>query len=225
MKLVCIAVSLPTLLLVSGTARAEQQDIRVPITTITTSTGLQQSALQQQPSNLPPQAQAAEQSVEAAVRRFRIGIDGGVGVDPELVMFGAHATFGPVFHPDVEFRPGLEVGLGELTTLISINMDVLYAFPGGTGANRWRSYIGVGPTFGLSHRGLEADDIDDDLEDLDDLEDETPGLRNRFDFSDTDFNGGVNFIAGAENQRGLFFELKATAGGVSNIRLMAGFTF
>lgn len=49
--------------------------------------------------------------------------------------------------------------------------------------------------------------------------------RNRFDFSDTDTEGGMNFIAGARNQKGLFFELKATAWGVTNIRLLAGFTF
>jgi hypothetical protein len=57
-------------------------------------------------------------------------------------------------------------------------------------------------------------DADDDLED-----------RNRFDFSDTDFHGGMNFIAGARNQSGVFFEMKATAYGVSNIRFLAGFNF
>jgi hypothetical protein len=70
-------------------------------------------------------------------------------------------------------------------------------------------YVGAGPNFGLSHRGFETDDDD----------------TGRFDFGDTDFNGGLNFIAGARSQRGVFFELKATAYGVSNIRLMAGFNF
>jgi hypothetical protein len=191
-----------------NTAQADQQN-----TPTVSSINLEQQ------SNVPPQARQAEDAVEDAVRRFRIGVDAGVGVDPQLVMFGAHATFGPVFHRGVEFRPGLEVGLGEITTLFAINLDVVYNFPGGSGAARWRPYIGAGSSFGLSHRGVEADDIDDG-------DPEEPGdLRNRFDFSDTDFNGGVNFIAGAKNQNGLFFELKATAGGVSNVRLMAGFTF
>jgi hypothetical protein len=49
--------------------------------------------------------------------------------------------------------------------------------------------------------------------------------RNRFDFSDTDFTGGMNFIAGARRDNGLFVELKATAWDISNIRVIAGFTF
>ena len=162
-----------------------------------------------------PQAQAA---VERAVRRFRIGVTGGFAFDPELIDFGAHGAFAPVLHPNVEFRPGIEFGLGEVTTLFGINLDALYTFGGATGQDRWMPYLGAGPNFALSHRDLTpGDDIDDDLEDLDD--------DNRFDFTDTDFVGGVNFIAGARNPRGLFFELKATAWGVSNVRLLAGFNF
>jgi hypothetical protein len=176
-----------------------------------------------QQSNVPPAAQRAEDTVERAVERFRIGVFGGVGLDPELVEFGGQATFAPVFHRDVEFRPGVEFGLGELTTMFAINLDVLYTLPGTTSQTRWMPYVGAGPTFGLSHRGFEADD--DDVDNVD-----TDGVGrvddfDRFDFSDTDFNGGFNFIAGARSQRGMFFELRATAGGVSNVRLLAGFNF
>lgn len=52
-----------------------------------------------------------------------------------------------------------------------------------------------------------------------------PPVAHRFNFSDTDSDGGVNFIAGARTARGVFFELRATAWGVSNIRLMGGFNF
>ena len=118
----------------------------------------------------------------------------------------------------------MEVGLGEVTTFVGINLDVLYVLPGATGTTRWTPYIGAGPTFGLSNRSFETDELehlniapigghpaDED--------------RNRFDFSDTDFNGGMNFIVGARNQRGVFFEMRATAYGVSNIRLLGGFNF
>ena len=71
--------------------------------------------------------------------------------------------------------------------------------------------MGAGPNFALSHRGFESDESDDG--------------RNRFDFSDTDFEGGFNFIAGARNRNGMFLEMKATAYGVSNVRLLAGFNF
>lgn len=163
-----------------------------------------------QQSNVPPEAQQAEGAVERAVERFRIGVEGGVGLDPELIMFGAHGAFAPIFHPNVEFRPGIEFGVGELTTLFGINLDVLYLLPGATRTTRWMPYIGAGPNFALSHRGFESEADED---------------RNRFDFSDTDFTGGLNFIAGARAQNGLFLEMKATAYGVSNIRLLAGFNF
>lgn len=174
-----------------------------------------------QEQNVPPQVQRAEDAVERAVDRFGIGVEAGVGLDPELVVFGGHGTFGPIFNDAVEFRPGLEAGIGEVTTFLGINLDVLYQFSEPNTQTRWRPYIGAGPTFGLSHRAFETDDTDHV---------DTPGVvvdedRNRFDFSDTDFNGGMNFIAGARNQGGLFFELRATAWGVSNVRLLAGYDF
>jgi hypothetical protein len=147
------------------------------------------------------------------VRRYRIGIEGGVGVDPELIMFGAHGAFGPVFKRNVQFRPGVEFGVGELTTLFGINLDVLYTLGTMRGAG-WTPYIGAGPNFALSHRGFEVDDDETD-----------DNQRNRFDFSDTDFEGGVNFIAGARRSNGMFLEMKATAYGVSNVRLLVGFNF
>jgi hypothetical protein len=155
---------------------------------------------------------------------FRFGVLGGIGLDPELIVFGGQAQFGPVFHEDLDVRPGVEIGIGEITTMLGINVDVLYRLPGTTGQSAWMPYIGVGPTFGLSHRGFEAEGDDEDNVDVDGVTDVDPD-RNRFDFSDTDFNGGMNFIAGARNQRGLFFELRATAWGVSNIRFLAGFNF
>ena len=167
-----------------------------------------------QPQSVPSGVREVEQDVKDVVKRFRIGVDGGVGFDPELIMFGAHGAFGPLFHRGVQFRPGIEFGIGEVTTMLGINFDVLYTLPGATGQTRWTPYIGAGPTFGLSHRGFETDEGDGPT-----------GVRNRFDFSDTDFTGGMNFIAGARTRGGLFFELKATAWGISNVRLMAGFNF
>jgi hypothetical protein len=52
-----------------------------------------------------------------------------------------------------------------------------------------------------------------------------PGQQDRFDFGDTDFNGGMNFIVGMKTEKGAFFEMKATAWGVTTIRLLAGFNF
>jgi hypothetical protein len=160
--------------------------------------------------NVPTKAQEAEDSVERAVKRFGIGVEGGVGLDPELIDFGAHATFGPLFHRNLQFRPGIEFGVGEVTTTFGINLDVLYTFPGATRQTRWVPYIGAGPNFSLSHRGFDS---------------ATVQQPNRFDFSDTSFDAGLNFIAGARKRSGFFLEMRATAYGVSNVRLLAGFNF
>jgi hypothetical protein len=172
--------------------------------------------------NVPPAVQQTEADVESAVKRFGMGVQGGVGLDPEMIVFGAHATFGPIFRPTLQVRPGIEVGLGEVTTMFGINLDVLYTVPGFTGETPWLPYVGAGPNFSLSHRGFETEDGENvDVDGVpDDVED-----RGRFDFSDTDFNGGMNFIVGMRRQTGMFFEMKATAWGVSNVRLLAGFNF
>ena len=165
-----------------------------------------------QQANVPPEARQAEAAVERAVRRFRLGVEGGVGLDPEIIMFGAHGAFGPIFNRNVEFRPGVEFGIGEVTTLFGINLDVLYVLPGASRTARWTPYVGAGPNFSLSHRGFESDDDEEEN-------------GNRFDFSDTDFVGGFNFFAGARTQNGMFLEMKSTAYGVSNIRFLVGFNF
>ena len=166
-----------------------------------------------QQSNLPADVRQAEDDVERSVKRFRVGVHGGIGLDPELIMFGAHGAFGPIFKRDVHFRPGIEFGVGELTTTLGINLEVLYTLPGQSRAGRWIPYVGAGPNFALSHRGIDSDELGEDDD------------SNRFDFSDTDFEGGVNFIAGARNRNGMFLEMKATVYGVSNVRLLVGFDF
>jgi hypothetical protein len=172
--------------------------------------------------NIPPAAQRAEADAEQAATRFGVGVQGGVGLDPEIINFGAHGTFGPLFRPTLQIRPGVEFGLGELTTMFGINVDVLYTIPGVTSETRWLPYVGAGPNFSLSHRGFETEEGDHVDVDGDGVDDDAPG---RFDFGDTDFNGGMNFIVGMRRPSGMFFEMKATAWGVSNVRLLAGFNF
>jgi hypothetical protein len=182
---------------------------------------------QQPRQNAPETVQQTQADVERTVKRFAVGVEGGVAVDPELVEFGGHAAFAPVFSPNVEFRPGVEFGLGEVTTLFGINLDVLYILPGATESTRWAPYVGAGPTFGLSHQSF---DSGSDTSHVSVTGTSATGTttttesRNRFNFSDTDFNGGFNFVVGARSSR-TFFEMKATAGGVSNIRLLGGYNF
>jgi hypothetical protein len=183
------------------------------------------AAASAQAPNVPAQAQRAADATEETVRRFGGGVDGGIGLDPELIMFGAHATFQPVFIYEIAFRPGVEFGIGELTTLLGINLDVTYRLPGSAG--RWTPYVGAGPNFTLNHQGFSTTDIDKvtTTTGTGTTTAITTESRNRFDFGDTDFTAGFNFIAGARARNGLFVEMKATAYGVSNVRLMAGFIF
>jgi hypothetical protein len=160
--------------------------------------------------NVPAKAQEAEDTVERTVKRFGVGAEAGVGLNPQVIAFGVHATFGPVFSRNVQFRPGIEFGVGEVTTTFGINLDALYTFPGATRETRWTPYVGAGPNFFLSHRGFDSASI---------------SSANRFNFSDTRFNAGLNFIAGARSRNRLFLEMRASAYGVSNVRLLAGFSF
>ena len=184
-------------------------------------------AQSQRGSNVPAGVQSAANDAEETAQRFGLGAEAGVGLDPELIMFGAHGTFGPVFSPRVHFRPGIEFGVGEVTTLFGINLDVLYSLPGATTRGGWSPYVGAGPNFTLSHQGFDTDQTDKVTTETTSgttSATTTTDTRNRFNFSDTDFSSGFNFIAGARRGRG-FFEMKATAYGVSNIRLLAGFNF
>lgn len=198
---------------------------------ITTAMCFPRSAAAQ--NNVPAPAQNAANATESFVERYGIGVEGGVALDPELIMFGGHGTFGPIFTPNLSFRPGIEFGVGEVTTTFGINLDVLYRFPGATSTTRWAPYIGLGPNFALSHKGFSSDDTNSGTSSSTTTTTTTgttgtaatTTTRNRFNFSDTSFDTGLNFIAGARNRSGVFVEMKATAGGVTNVRLLAGFTF
>lgn len=185
-----------------------------------------QAYAQGAPGNVPAQARQAESDVERTVRRFGIGVQGGIGLDPELIEFGAHGRFGPFFRRNITFRPGLQFGVGEVTTAMGIDLDVLYALPGATRTTRWTPYLGAGPNFSLSHRGFSTDTTGTTTTTSTVTTAGTSTTTtNRFNFSDTDFNGGINFIAGAYNQSNWFLEMKATAYGVSNVKLLIGVNF
>jgi hypothetical protein len=157
---------------------------------------------------IPAEVRRLESDIARQVRRYRVGVEGGVTIDPEMISVGAHATFGPFFNPNLNVRPSFELGTGEVTTLVAFNVDVLYTIPGASRQTRWAPYVGAGPNFSFSHRGFEG---------------ETDG--NRFDFGEFNYDTGFNFIVGAQNPKGVFFEMRATAGGVANVRLIAGFNF
>ena len=149
-----------------------------------------------------------EDSIERQLRRYNVGVVGGVSVQPEMIVVGGHATFERVFRRSISFRPGLQLGFGEVSTVLMLDGDVLYTWPGATRRTRWAPYVGAGPTVAFRHRSFEGEEN-----------------GTRFDFGDTDAEHGFNFIVGMRNRGGAFVEMKATASGVSDVRLLAGVTF
>lgn len=169
-------------------------------------------------------AQGVQNAVTDVVKKWNVGVVGGITLDPEMIHFGAFGSFGPIFSPEVRFRPGLYVSFGEVTTELGFDLDVTYTIPGS--GNAWRTYVGGGPNFALSHKGFSAETtIDEDTPTATPTDgNTTTSTTSRFDFGDTDFEAGFNFIVGASKGKG-FFEMKATAWGVSNVKLLAGFRF
>lgn len=178
-----------------------------------------QQGLAQRRSQTPPDVQRLQAQIEREARRFRIGFDAGVALDPELVSVNAFTTFTPFLQRGIIVRPNIELAFGEVTTLIALNVEGLYMLPGFRRSIRWAPYVGVGPNFTFSHRSVDEEDFIGDLN--------APAVDDddRFDFSQWDWNNGFNFIVGARNPGGTFFEMKGTAWGVASIRLLGGFEF
>ena len=114
-----------------------------------------------------------------------------------------------------------------MTTIFGINLDAIFMFGDVTDNSRWVPYVGGGPNFSIRNRGFteSAEDTEEDGDPVEGEDGEPVDEPSRFDFSDTDFTAGFNFIAGARRANGMFFEMKATAYGISNIRLLVGFNF
>lgn len=169
-------------------------------------------------------AQGAQDAVKSTVKRFNIGVEGGVAIHPELIVGGAYAELGPVISDKVTIRPDFYVAGGEVTTELGFDVDGLFALPWSAGDN-WRTYAGFGASFALSHESFTVPVDDDSTTTTTSSSGTTTTTQDRFDFSDTDFEVGANFIFGMRNPRGVFFEARATAFGVANVKLLAGFKF
>jgi hypothetical protein len=176
-----------------------------------------EAAPQAQAATAPPQAQPVppkvrdlERDIERQVRRWRVGVRGGVGLDPELILFGVHSQVGPFFHRDVSFRPNAEFAFGEVTDLIALNLEGIYKLPFSSRQGRWSPYIGAGPGFTFLHQDFRKQ-----------------GESRNIDFSNFDFNVGFNILTGVQFRRGTFFEIKSSlySQPAPTVRLIVGYNF
>jgi hypothetical protein len=140
------------------------------------------------------------------------GVRGGIGFDPELIYVGAQAQLGP-FIKNVWFRPSYEFGFGEVTQLQSLNLEFAYYLPyvarttSGSLRNAWSTYIGAGPALHLARHDFDVEQND-----------------REFNFTDWDFDSGLNFLMGVS--RGpTFVELRAGAYGSPAVKLIVGHNF
>jgi hypothetical protein len=157
---------------------------------------------------VPASVRQLERAIQRQTRKYRLGVRAASALDPELFMFGAHTQLGPFFNENVWARPNLEIGFGELTTLLAFNFEGMYRLPVTSRASRWGMYAGGGPALNWSHRNL--------VEETD---------RGKIDFGDMDLDVGFNFLLGIQAREGLFLELKSSAYSIPTIRFEIGYNF
>ena len=126
------------------------------------------------------------------------GVRGGASVDPDQFYFGGHYETDALVDR-LHFRPNLELGLGDDLVTTALNFEFVYKFPTRSG---WRLYAGGGPA--INFYSFDNDGGGDD---------------------DTETEGGLNFLFGAEARNGLFFELKVGAIDSPDLKFGVGWTF
>jgi hypothetical protein len=161
-------------------------------------------------SVVPPEVRRLERDIERQVRRYQVGLRGGVALDPEMVLLGAHAQVGPFFRSDVFFRPNIEFGLGEVTAMFAFNPEIIYRLPVSSPQDRTSTYVGAGLGINLLHQSFDDDD---------------DGAR--IDFDDFHSDTALNIFGGIRFRRGTFIELKTSVYSAPSptLRLVFGYNF
>lgn len=70
-----------------------------------------------------------------------VGVRGGVTMNPDQIHFGGHYE-SPALIEHLHFKPNIEIGVGDDTTLVAANFEFVYKF-GEDGD--WHFYAGGGP--------------------------------------------------------------------------------
>ena len=160
-----------------------------------------------QAAPVPQKVQDVESDIKREARHWRLGVRAGAAFDPELFTFGVQSQIGPIFHPRVLFRPNAEFAFGEVTDLISLNIEAIYRFSSASRVRNWTPYIGAGPALIFIHQSFQQGrDIS---------------------FGNFDYETGFNVLVGTQSRKGTFVELKSSlySGPAPKLRLIIGYTF
>ena len=160
-----------------------------------------------QAAPVPAKVRDVESDIRREARHWRLGVRAGAAFDPELFSFGVQSQIGPIFHPRVYFRPNAEFAFGEVTDLISVNLEGIYRFSDASRVRRWTPYIGAGPALIFIHQSFDSGrDIS---------------------FGNFDYETGFNVLVGAQSRTGTFVELKSSlySGPAPKLRLIVGYIF
>jgi len=182
----------------------------VSVTTLAASSSSSQAS-SQSPAPPPREIRELERSIEQQVRRWRLGIRGGIALDPELISFGVQSRIGPIFSRNLTFRPSAEFSWGEVTDMIGLNLDVAYRLPINGRQARWTTYVGGGPALNFVHQGFDA----------------TTGSGRDIEFGNFEFDTALNIVGGVEFRSGTFAEVRTGvyAGPAPTFRLVIGHNF
>jgi hypothetical protein len=160
-----------------------------------------------QAAPVPPKVRDVENDIRREAKHWRLGVRAGAAFDPELFTFGVQSQIGPILHPRVFFRPNAEFAFGEVTDLISVNLEAVYRFSAASRVRKWTPYIGAGPALIFIHQSFQSGrDIS---------------------FGNFDYETGFNVLVGAQSRTGTFVELKSSlySGPAPKLRLIVGYIF
>ena len=160
---------------------------------------------------IPQSVHNVESELKRDARRWRLGARAGVGLDPELVLFGLHSQMGPVFSRNIFFRPNADFEWGEVTDMVALNLEGAYRFPTAMRGGEWAPYVGAGPSLNFIHRSFQTQ----------------AGQGRNISFGNFDYETGFNIFMGAQNRHGTFFEIKTSlySEPAPVLRLILGRTF
>ena len=159
--------------------------------------------------DVPQSVRSLEKQVNKTAKKYHMGFEGGVGLDPELIVVGVNAKFGPIFSKNLFFRPDVDFAWGEVTRAFQIDLNGIYRLPLKGTRGVWGVYAGAGPNFSFVEESFSR----------------AENGNNSVDFSDFTFKAGLNLIGGLQNRNGVFCEMRVGVYTTPTVRLMIGYQF